>query len=510
MPLTGRGRGSLGGEETRSLMKRHRWVALVGVVAAAGCALESAPPQQTRGGEQVGERRASIVEGQPSGDDQNQVVLLRLTALGPASVCSGVLVAPNLVLTALHCLATYGTPASGMVGLAECIPGVTSMPATAAFNPDSVNVFVSSTRAAPKATPQAVGAKLMFLPSFDICDGDVAAVLLDRDIPDAPIAPIRFERDVELGEKVTAVGWGMAADDGYPKQRQQRELTVSMVGPGTYVHPLLGGSIEIPGIEFVTSSGPCSADSGSPTFDASGAVVGIFSSVFAPTVTGGGLTTEACSQAVGIYEHVPRFSAAVQGWFKQAKHAPWVAGKARPGPFGAPCDEDAVCDSLVCAAGACSVTCDDGTCPPTLTCVELQGRKACVTPGAVGAAGAGGEAGSAGAAGGAGASVGGKLGDTCSTASDCASGLCLRSTTPVCSESCANTACPGGWACVALDGQQVCVQDAVGGGGDDASCALRVGGDAGESKWGALGLLAVVGGLAARRRVRGRRETPAG
>src|SRR5689334_17428819 len=54
----------------------------------------------------LGERRAAIVNGDPSGPDDDSTVAIALTSKfgNFQGLCSGVLVAPNLVMTARHCV----------------------------------------------------------------------------------------------------------------------------------------------------------------------------------------------------------------------------------------------------------------------------------------------------------------------------------------------------------------------------------------------------------------------
>ena len=72
-----------------------RLAALVPLALAAACALPR---------EDVGTGRAAIQGGTVSGNDTFAVALLDASE----SVCSGTLIAPNLVLTARHCIADGG------------------------------------------------------------------------------------------------------------------------------------------------------------------------------------------------------------------------------------------------------------------------------------------------------------------------------------------------------------------------------------------------------------------
>ncbi len=119
-------------------------------------------------------------------DDAHAAVVSIVTAVDAASpeLCSGVLVAPRVVLTAGHC--TLGqAPADLVVGFGA--------------------------RAASPTAPSDV-ARVLTYPSFGALDDfaygvDLGAVVLDAD---APIAPMRVRRTSFGGGTATVVGFGMS------------------------------------------------------------------------------------------------------------------------------------------------------------------------------------------------------------------------------------------------------------------------------------------------------------
>src|SRR5205085_1560525 len=47
----------------------------------------------------------------------------------------------------------------------------------------------------------------------NLCNHDLALLLLDREVSDVQPAPLRLSDDTEIGESVTAVGWGLTTAD---------------------------------------------------------------------------------------------------------------------------------------------------------------------------------------------------------------------------------------------------------------------------------------------------------
>jgi hypothetical protein len=81
---------------------RDRFLGLTLACLAISCTASRA--DQTR--ERIGTRSDAIIAGRESGADQDAVVLLYLTARN--QTCTGTMVAPNLLVTARHCVGEAG------------------------------------------------------------------------------------------------------------------------------------------------------------------------------------------------------------------------------------------------------------------------------------------------------------------------------------------------------------------------------------------------------------------
>jgi V8-like Glu-specific endopeptidase len=177
------------------------------------------------------------------------------------SMCTATLIAPNLLLTARHCISS-GPRRDIVCGLSELGE---PYPANAIFaTNDPVPVEGSRTFQGAELSVPDEGA--------DTCGYDVALVRLSANVPPNVAVPAipRIDREVEAGEVYTAVGYG-ADESGEPTgQRQMRSGLSVACAPG-----LCGFGVE--SSEFRGETGICSGDSGGPALDAQGKVVGVVS-----------------------------------------------------------------------------------------------------------------------------------------------------------------------------------------------------------------------------------------
>lgn len=265
---------------------------LLGIVLLTGC---TATAVAEPGGE-TGVTREAIVGGSSSTASQDAAVMI---VTNGQFGCTGTLITPNLVLTARHCVA------GDIDETHECGPVKNDLPATAFAIAVGVN--------ANERNKVARGARLFVPSSKSLCGFDVALIQLDRDVPNAKTARVRFDPP-KTGESTVAVGYGSATPDGPPTPgRRQRTARVEGVGPATKTwKPKSGQSIEydIPAGDLATGESTCFGDSGGPLFDSAGAVVG---------VTSRGIDGE-CSDRPSIYAGTTAHEKLIRGAASSAGH----------------------------------------------------------------------------------------------------------------------------------------------------------------------------------------------
>lgn len=286
-------------------MTWRRWLA---AAAVGGCGLGcgNATPRELR--ESDVER---IVAGEPSGADQDGVVLLRTVLEDQSEIlCSASLVGPNLILTAAHCV-TYPTAGDFSCSVrGELIDNATGGGRLGLhIAAGNLEVYAGKT---PRRSPVARGLQVISTLPPDVCQDDLAFVVLDTAL-ELPVVPMRLGRPALPHETAVLVGYGTAASNAFidymrqPRQ-QKRGLEITAVGPDS----IDDGVIDTPP-RVLKIDGPsgCEGDSGGPLLaQASGALLGVYS------LQGGGgcLSPGVLSHLV----HVPPYPALIDEAFAAA------------------------------------------------------------------------------------------------------------------------------------------------------------------------------------------------
>jgi len=366
-------------------------LALAVLVGAAACS-SSAP-----GGEATASSSEPIIGGTASGTDEDSVVLLIHTDLkSVAEECTGTLLAPNLVLTARHCVSESTDGAFACDTDGKLVQGSTGGELQDDFDPSQIYVFVgekrpnlsiaSTFRDAPR------GQKAFHDDAKTVCSHDIALLLLDRSIPNASISPVRLDGGIHLGETFTAVGWGVTQTSATPNVRQARSgIAVTHVGP------FAGSDVEdpVPGNDFSVGEAICQGDSGGPAIsDKSAAVIGVVSR------GGNGKDPTAADPAAGCegsgtineYTTTSAFKDLIVSAYQAAGQDPWAEGGQDPrlAKIGAACTQNAECRSNQCQGGSCIQACATSACPDGYECKDTSGTKLCAASTGGGGGGGGG------------------------------------------------------------------------------------------------------------------------
>jgi hypothetical protein len=277
-------------------------------------------------GETDAAQAQAIVAGEPSGAEQDGVVLLRAVLEDKSEIlCSASLVGPNLIMTARHCVAyiTEGPFSCSQTG--ELIDNPTGGGRLGRDLPaESLEIYAGKT---PRKSPLAHGLQVISTFPPTVCENDLAFVVLDTAL-DLPIVPLRLGRPAQPLEPVVLIGYGTSANDqliDYKTQarQQKRGLAVAAVGPDA----LEDGVTTVPPRALIVE-GPsgCIGDSGGPLVaEATGAVLGVYSLQRGNSCSAPGVRNQLV--------HVPPFQTLIDEAFVAARCEPVL--ETTPGAGGA-------------------------------------------------------------------------------------------------------------------------------------------------------------------------------
>ncbi len=309
-------------------------VALAGLALLAGC---SAGADQSAAGtgssESVGSTSEAIMGG--SEDLTNDaVVAIRIGNTTPFEICTGSLVAPNVVLTARHCVSKSANPT---VICDETGKSANGKQVGADYAAESIHVFTGSDANFSQAADAEV--TQVFRPQGDVlCNQDIALLVLDRSVPGITPLPLRLHHAVQEKEGLRTVGYGKNDLGAQLGTRLRREgVGVLAVGAGVSRFQTALGPFE-----FEVGVSICQGDSGGPAIsEKTGAIVGVVS-------RGGG-----CNDDFGhIYTQTSGFEPLIRQAFAAAGAMPLE----ETGDVAAPASDPAGSSAPAPHAGGCSAS----------------------------------------------------------------------------------------------------------------------------------------------------------
>lgn len=298
--------------------------------------------------------------------DTKDVAVVGIFDMQAGGMCSGSLIAPNLVLTARHCVAPVINEVSGGVSCQVTKFG--------ANHPASVFYVTTKGQFSQNPKDYHLVAKVESVPvgaTAPFCANDTAILILKQNVDSAEAMPLvpRVDSELEKGEEYYAVGYGATDGQGSGAglRRRRDGLFVDCVGtkcPAEY-------SVALKKTEFLGDTGICQGDSGGPAFDMQARVVGI-------TSRGGAeCTMPIYTQVFGWGEWIKQVgleAAKAGGYDPPAWATGWPSDPAYGGTVGTACTTDKACPAAHCilggeAGGYCSRLCNDATpCPDTYQC----------------------------------------------------------------------------------------------------------------------------------------------
>jgi MYXO-CTERM domain-containing protein len=242
------------------MLRRFSGVVVLVVLASAGCSSTGSGGDSRREG-------VGIIGGDPD-TTSHAVFAIQNNAGG---LCTGSLIAPNLILTAQHCVAELAEPEAPV----QCPETVFSRvyPASAFL----VTWDADLSNGAPDSTIHEVNL-VVTPPGNSLCGNDIALLRLSDNVPADQAVPItpRVDSRPAVDELFDAIGYGIQNPNDNQGTTAGYRMRVDDNLVGCVGAQQCNGT-GATGTEWAAEAPICSGDSGGPALDMQGRVIGVVS-----------------------------------------------------------------------------------------------------------------------------------------------------------------------------------------------------------------------------------------